>query len=95
MIHCSARPFGCHKVIDYHQELKHCHLIKFRLGEETQGSDTDLTGSAKETPPTTPSTIVASLDKSILQVLTESSSTYCKSTHIDHYSIFQLRKKNV
>lgn len=37
--------------------------------EETQGSETDLTGSAKETPPTTPSTIVASLDKSILQVL--------------------------
>ncbi|KAI9557614.1 dystrophin [Daphnia sinensis] len=37
--------------------------------DETNGSEPDLTvHAAKETPPTTPSTIVASLDKSILQI---------------------------
>ncbi|XP_046644687.1 utrophin-like isoform X8 [Daphnia pulicaria] len=37
--------------------------------DESNGSESDLTvHSAKETPPTTPSTIVASLDKSILQI---------------------------
>lgn len=39
------------------------------MTDESNGSESDLTvHSAKETPPTTPSTIVASLDKSILQV---------------------------
>uniref|UniRef100_A0A0N8BMF8 Dystrophin major muscle n=2 Tax=Daphnia magna TaxID=35525 RepID=A0A0N8BMF8_9CRUS len=37
--------------------------------DETNGSESDLTvHGTKETPPTTPSTIVASLDKSILQI---------------------------
>lgn len=42
---------------------------RITMTDETNGSESDLTvHGTKETPPATPSTIVASLDKSILQV---------------------------
>lgn len=68
--------------------------------DETNGSETDLTlATPKETPPSTPSTIVASLDKSILQVCRllgyYVDSSCCLDSilrqHNSLYSFFQIR----